>query len=83
MLLPLEDETVIVIPEAAVQRVGQLTMVDVVDAEGKHVLRRSVRLGRKFDEASVAPGVPGGDIEVLAGLTPGESILVMPIGGAQ
>lgn len=83
LLLPLEDETVVVIPEAAVQRVGQLTMVDVVDAEGKHVLRRSVRLGRKFDEASVAPGVPGGDIEVLAGVTPGESILVIPTGGAQ
>lgn len=60
LMLPLEDEQVLLVPDQAVQRVGQLTLVDVVLDE--RVQRRSVRLGRAVE----------GDWEVLSGLTAGE-----------
>ena len=62
--LPLDDETLIVAPAAAIRRVGQLTMVDVI-VEGR-VLRRDVQLGRRLEQ----------DVEVLAGLAPGEKLLL-------
>ncbi|MCA9105038.1 MAG: efflux RND transporter periplasmic adaptor subunit [Planctomycetales bacterium] len=74
LLIPLDNETVTLIPAAAIRRVGQLTMVDVVD--GERVRRQMVRLGRSFDGASVAPGVPGGNVEVLSGVRPGDTVLV-------
>ncbi len=64
LLLPLEDEQLLLIPRHAVQRVGQLTYVQV-DLAGR-VIRRSVQLGRHFD----------GEVEVLSGLTAGEKIIV-------
>lgn len=64
LYLPLEDETVVVVPAAAIRHVGQLTLVDVVD--GDTIARRSVQLGRTLDEG----------IEVLAGLRPGEKVLL-------
>jgi RND family efflux transporter MFP subunit len=64
ILLPLEDEQLTVIPSTAVKRVGQLTLVDVVE-DGK-LLRRSVQLGRTINE----------HVEVLSGLIPGERIAV-------
>jgi multidrug efflux pump subunit AcrA (membrane-fusion protein) len=68
IFIPLEDEELVVVPTAAVFKVGQLDMVDVV-VDGT-VRRRSVQLGRKLDR----------DYEVLAGLTPGEKV-VLPKGG--
>lgn len=60
--IPLGDETVVVVPQAAVYRVGQLDMVDAVS--GNIVHRRIVQLGR----------LQNGDHEVLAGLSPGEKV---------
>lgn len=68
IFIPLEDEEVVVVPAAAVFKVGQLDMVDVV-VDGT-VRRRSVRLGRHLDQ----------DYEVLAGLIAGEKV-VLPQGG--
>lgn len=62
VLIPLDDEEVLVIPNAAVRHVGQLALVDVV--EDQTVRRRAVQLGRRF----------GQDVEVLSGLRDGEQV---------
>ena len=64
LLIPLDEENLLVIPQAAVRRVGQLDMVDVADSSGQRVERRVVQLGRKVGE----------DIVVLAGLAEGERV---------
>ncbi|MEZ6135232.1 MAG: efflux RND transporter periplasmic adaptor subunit [Pirellulaceae bacterium] len=64
LMLPLEDETIRIIPREAVRRVGQLTFVDVV--EGDTVTRRNVQIGRIFDQ----------DVEVLSGLAVDEQVLL-------
>jgi RND family efflux transporter MFP subunit len=63
--LPLDEETLTVIPNEAVRQVGQLSLVEVSD--GKTVQRRSVRLGRQLD----------GQWEVLSGVRPGEQLVVL------
>lgn len=60
--IPLEDEALIVVPTAAIKRVGQLEMVKVVE-DGK-ARRRNIQSGRTL----------GSDTEVLAGLRPGERV---------
>jgi len=83
IFIPLEAEEVVVVPAAAVFKVGQLDMVDVV-VDGT-VRRRSVQLGRKLDPHSLAPLPEGGGqgmLEVLAGLSPGEKV-VLPRGGRE
>ena len=65
IFIPLEEEEVLVVPAAAVERVGQLSLVRVVESEGPR--RRSVQLGRKLDE----------DYEVLAGLKAGEKVVLL------
>ncbi|MCL6503881.1 MAG: efflux RND transporter periplasmic adaptor subunit [Pirellulales bacterium] len=62
--IPLEEEELLVVPAAAVTRVGQLEMVDVV-AEGT-IERRSVQLGRRLED----------HYEVLAGLAAGERVVL-------
>ena len=64
LYIPLEDEKVILIPSSSVQRVGQLTMVQV--AQGENSVRRSIQTGRVFDDY----------IEVLSGLVPGERVVL-------
>lgn len=64
ILIPLDEEPVLVIPRRAVQSVGQLDLVTVV-TDGA-VRKRSVRLGRTI----------GGDVEVLSGLREGECVEV-------
>ncbi len=64
LMLPLEDEEILVIPENAVQKVGQLTMVEVV--QDNAVFRRSIRPGRNL----------GSDVEVLSGLVEGDLVVV-------
>lgn len=64
LMLPLGDEELVVIPAAAVRRVGQLALVDVV--EGESLVRRHVQTGRILEA----------NIEVLSGLTPGERVVV-------
>ncbi len=64
ILLPLEEEQIVVIPAATVRRVGQLTLVDMV--EGEQLARRHIQIGRAL----------GSDVEVLSGLQPGERVLL-------
>ncbi len=68
LLIPLDEEQVLVIPEEAVRRVGQVELVEVI--VGDRVLRRAVRTGR---------AMPQGRIEVLSGLREGE-IVALPQG---
>ncbi len=64
LMLPLGDEELVVIPAAAVRRVGQLALVDVV--KGEALVRRHIQTGRVLEA----------NIEVLSGLTPGERVAV-------
>jgi membrane fusion protein, multidrug efflux system len=70
ILIPLQEEQVLVIPRRAVRNVGQLELVDVSD-EGR-VGRRTIRTGR----------VLGDDIEVLSGLREGEQVVLPAASGA-
>jgi RND family efflux transporter MFP subunit len=63
LLIPLDDESIIMVPRDAVVQVGQLRVVYVRD--GDDVRRRAVRTGRSID----------GHIEILSGLRPGEIVL--------
>ncbi len=62
LLIPLDEEEVLVAPRAALRRVGQLDMVDV--AVDGVLRRRVVQPGREFGE----------DVEILAGLRAGEHL---------
>jgi RND family efflux transporter MFP subunit len=62
--IPLEDEEITVVPSAAIKRVGQLEIVQVVE-EGS-LRRRNIQSGRAI----------GTDIEILSGLRPGERVAV-------
>jgi membrane fusion protein, multidrug efflux system len=64
ILIPLEEEQVLVIPQQAVRRVGQLELVEAV--ENGRARRRAIRTGRALDE----------NVEVLSGLHEGERVLV-------
>lgn len=68
--IPLEDEEIIVVPVAAVKRVGQLEIVQVAEAGALH--RRNIQAGR----------VIGSDVEVLSGLRPGEKVAI-PTSGKE
>lgn len=48
LMLPLEDEQLLLVQADTIQRVGQLTFVQVV-TDGK-LARRSVQLGRNFKD---------------------------------
>lgn len=65
LFIPVGERAEIRIPASAVGRVGQLALVMARGPEGEP-RRRFVRLGRAH---------PGGLVEVLAGLAPGEAIL--------
>lgn len=56
----------VLIPPAAIVRVGQLEMVDLVS--GDRILRRLIKTGPVHD----------GEVEVLSGLNPGDRILAQP-----
>jgi len=62
--IPLEDEEIAVVPTAAIKRVGQLEMVQVIEDEKLH--RRNIQTGRSI----------GADMEVLAGLRPREKVAI-------
>jgi RND family efflux transporter MFP subunit len=62
LLIPLDEEQVVVIPRHAVRSVGQLELVDVV--EGGQTSRRAIRTGRTLNDR----------VEVLSGLRPGEEV---------
>lgn len=64
LMLPLEDEHLLLIPSETIQRVGQLTFVQVLTEVG--LARRSVQVGRDFKD----------QVEILTGLKAGEQVLV-------
>ncbi|MBU4232540.1 MAG: efflux RND transporter periplasmic adaptor subunit [Desulfobacterales bacterium] len=64
LMLPLGHSRGILIPQAAVKTVGQLTMVQI--AADQTAQLRQVKLGRQI----------GGQVEVLAGLKAGDRIMV-------
>jgi RND family efflux transporter MFP subunit len=66
VLIPLDDEDILVVPKAAVRRVGQLDMVDVVQESA--LARRVVQLGRDL----------GDDVQVLTGLRAGDRVALQP-----
>ena len=66
--IPLDNESLLVIHERAIRRVGQLTMVDLVD--NGRVVRRAVRIGRPIE----------GDREILSGLAEGDRVRLMEAG---
>jgi RND family efflux transporter MFP subunit len=66
ILIPLQEEDMLVIPRQAIQEVGQLELVDVWQQGA--VSRRTIRTGR----------VIGDDIEVLSGLRDGEQVVLPP-----
>jgi hypothetical protein len=71
-MIPLEPEPVLTIPELALIRVGQLTMVDVVRQDT--IERRTVQLGRVIDgEYEVLSGLASGEVIVLHGTAPRRS----------
>ncbi|RME75653.1 MAG: efflux RND transporter periplasmic adaptor subunit [Planctomycetota bacterium] len=65
LVLPCGTEQVLVVPAAAVRRVGQLELVRVRNREGRWRLRH-VKTGRRFDET----------LEVLSGLEEGDEVWV-------
>ena len=71
MLIPLDEEEVLVVPRQAVRNVGQLELMDVV--ETGHASRRAVRTGRRLDE----------NVEVLSGLRDGEQVVVPATAGTR
>jgi RND family efflux transporter MFP subunit len=64
ILIPLDEEQVLVIPKAAVRNVGQLQLVDVLDND--QTSRRAIRVGRTIRD----------DVEVLSGLHEGERVVL-------
>jgi RND family efflux transporter MFP subunit len=64
MILPVGEREEILVPETAVQTLGQVEIVFVVLPDGG-VLRRFVRTGRNTDDR----------VEILSGLRPGETIV--------
>ncbi len=64
LMLPLEDEHLLLIPAETIQRVGQLTFVQVLTEVG--LARRSIQVGRVFKD----------QVEILTGLRVGEQVLI-------
>ncbi len=67
--IPLDEEEVLVIPQTAIRRVGQLALVDVAD--GPALRRRAIQTGRALN----------GKIEVLSGLREGEQVALSGLAG--
>lgn len=66
LLIPLDEEQVLLVPASAVRRVGQLQLVDVL-RDGQ-LVRRSVRVGRSIE----------GMLEIVSGLSEGERVALEP-----
>lgn len=64
LFIPVGEEEVLLVPREAVRTVGQLELVEVVSEGARE--RRAVRTGRRLD----------GRVEVLAGLSAGERVVL-------
>ncbi len=71
LLIPLDEQQVLVVPREAIRNVGQLELVEVV--EGGRASRRAIRTGRTIE----------GNVEVLSGLRAGELVELPAAGGAK
>jgi membrane fusion protein (multidrug efflux system) len=67
IVIPLEEEQVLVVPRRAVRKVGQLELLDV--AEDGRAAKRAIRTGRTL----------GDQVEVLSGLSEGEKVVLPAI----
>jgi len=76
LIVPLDETEMLVIPQVAVRRIGQLDIVDV--AENGLLARRSVQLGRSFKPTGDKPA----EVQVLSGLRAGERVAVASDGPA-
>ena len=77
ILIPLEEEQVLVIPRQAVRKVGQLELVQVVE-NGK-AIQRAIRSGRSLGDVTDDAGqVLRDQVEVLSGLRKGEQVVLPP-----
>ena len=65
ILIPLDEQEVLVVARSAVRRVGQLNVVEV--ARDNRLHRRTVELGRDY----------GPEVEVLSGLQAGERVALL------
>ena len=74
ILIPVGEETVLAIPREAVQEVGQLTLVEVL--EDGRASRRAIRVGRTWGSGPDVPAELRGCVEVLSGLSEGEQVLL-------
>lgn len=70
LLVPLDETEMLVIPRAAVRRIGQLDIVDV--AENGQLVRRAVQPGRILKAMGDEPA----RVQVLSGLRAGERVAV-------
>ncbi|RMF24836.1 MAG: hypothetical protein D6760_02485 [Deltaproteobacteria bacterium] len=66
MAVPAGKAAIVAVPKAALQRIGQLLFLTVLDEDGRPV-RRMVTAGRTLDDDR---------IEILSGLAAGERYLV-------
>lgn len=66
VLIPTGERKRLLVPEAAVERIGQLDFANVLDGQ-RNVSRRLITLG---------PPAPDGRVEVLSGLRAGETVLL-------
>lgn len=75
ILIPLEDEQVLVIPRQAVRMVGQLELVQVI--QDAKPIQRAIRTGRTLGDVTGADGqVLRDQVEVLSGLRLDEQVVV-------
>ena len=65
ILIPLDEEEILVVARSAVRRVGQLNVVEVVSENRRR--RQTVQLGRDY----------GAEVEVLSGLQAGERVAIL------
>ncbi len=74
ILIPVGGEHVLAIPREAVEEVGQLTLVAVL--ENARPNRRAIRVGRTWGNGPDVPAQLRGCVEVLSGLSEGEQVLL-------
>ena len=78
ILIPVEEEQLLVIPRQAVRKVGQLDLVEVV--ENRKATQRAIRTGRNLGDLTDQDGrLLRDQVEVLSGLREAEQV-VLPAG---
>ena len=73
VLIPLDEERILVVPRGAVRTVGQLELVEVVEKD--RTTRRAVRTGRRLGDVRIGD-VRSPTHRVLSGLRAGERVVL-------